>query len=86
MPDPYVPLDFCPQSWYNYTKIEGEESAMELKINEPWITSKVRCQNGYVYKEGMDIEPIFDKTLKARMKAYDEKISPLWEKVLNGEL
>ena len=22
---------------------------MELAINEPWITSKVRCQNGYVY-------------------------------------
>lgn len=22
---------------------------MELNINEPWITSKVRCQNGYVY-------------------------------------
>ena len=22
---------------------------MELKINKPWITSKVRCQNGYVY-------------------------------------
>ena len=22
---------------------------MELKINEPWITSKVRCQNGYAY-------------------------------------
>ena len=43
-------------------------------------------QNGFVYREGMDIEPIFDKTLKARMKAYDEKISPLWEKVLNGEL
>ena len=43
-------------------------------------------QNGFVYKEGMDIEPIFDKTLKARMKAYDEKISPLWEEVLDGEL
>ncbi|WP_049945460.1 hypothetical protein [Butyrivibrio sp. AC2005] len=22
---------------------------MELKINEPWMTSKVRCQNGYAY-------------------------------------
>ena len=22
---------------------------MDLSINEPWITSKVRCQNGYVY-------------------------------------
>ena len=22
---------------------------MELKIDEPWITSKIRCQNGYVY-------------------------------------
>ncbi len=22
---------------------------MELSINEPWITSKVRCQDGYVY-------------------------------------
>lgn len=43
-------------------------------------------QNGYVYKEGMDIEKIFDRTLKANMKAYDEKISPLWEEVMNGEL
>ncbi len=22
---------------------------MEIKINEPWITGKVRCQNGYAY-------------------------------------
>ena len=22
---------------------------MDLTLNEPWITSKVRCQNGYVY-------------------------------------
>lgn len=22
---------------------------MELKISEPWITSKVRCQGGYAY-------------------------------------
>ena len=43
-------------------------------------------QNGFIYKEGMDIEKIFDRTLKSRMKAYDEKISPLWEKVLDGEL
>lgn len=43
-------------------------------------------KNGFIYKEDMDIEPIFDKTLKARMKTYDEKISPLWKKVLDGEL
>ena len=43
-------------------------------------------ENGFVYKEGMDIEPIFDRTLKARMKTYDEKISPLWQKVLDGTL
>lgn len=43
-------------------------------------------ENGFVYKEGMDIEPIFDRTLKARMKTYDEKISPLWEKVMDGDL
>ena len=43
-------------------------------------------KNGYVYKEGMDIEKIFDRTLKANMKAYDEKIDPLWEDVLNGDL
>lgn len=43
-------------------------------------------ENGYIYKEGMDIEKIFDRTLKANMKAYDEKISPLWEEVLDGKL
>ena len=28
---------------------------MALEINEPWITSKVRCQNGYAYidEDGM---------------------------------
>jgi glycosyltransferase involved in cell wall biosynthesis len=43
-------------------------------------------KNGYIYKEDMDIEKLFDRGLKANMKAYDEKISPLWEKVLDGEL
>lgn len=43
-------------------------------------------ENGFVYHEDMDIEKIFDRKLKANMKAYDEKIDPLWEKVLDGEL
>lgn len=43
-------------------------------------------KNGYIYHEDMDIEKIFDRSLKAKMKKYDEKLSPLWEKVLNGEL
>ncbi len=43
-------------------------------------------ENGYIYHEGMDIEKLFDRSLKKSMKAYDEKISPLWGKVLNGEL
>ena len=43
-------------------------------------------ENGYIYKEDMDIEKLFDRGLKANMKTYDEKISPLWEKVLDGEL
>lgn len=43
-------------------------------------------KNGFIYHEGMDIEKIFDRKLKANMKAYDEKIDPLWEKVLDGEL
>lgn len=43
-------------------------------------------ENGFIYKEGMDIEKIFDRTLKSRMKAYDEKIDPIWEDVLDGKL
>lgn len=43
-------------------------------------------KNGFIYKEGMDIEKIFDRTLKSRMKAYDEKIDPIWEDVLDGKL
>ena len=43
-------------------------------------------KNGFVYHEDMDIEKIFDRKLKANMKAYDEKIDPLWEKVLDGLL
>ena len=43
-------------------------------------------KNGYIYKENMDIEKLFDKSLKAKMKAYDEDIDPLWNEVMNGEL
>lgn len=43
-------------------------------------------ENGFIYHEDMDIEKIFDRKLKANMKAYDEKISPLWEEVLDGRL
>lgn len=43
-------------------------------------------KNGYIYKEDMDIEKLFDRSLKAKMRSYDEKISPLWEKVLDGAL
>lgn len=43
-------------------------------------------KNGYIYKEDMDIEKLFDKSLKAKMKAYDEDIDPLWNEVMNGEL
>lgn len=43
-------------------------------------------KNGYIYHEGMDIEKLFDRSLKAQMKTYDEKIDPIWEKVLNGDL
>lgn len=43
-------------------------------------------KNGFIYKEGMDIEKIFDHTLKSRMETYNEKIDPIWEDVLNGKL
>jgi glycosyltransferase involved in cell wall biosynthesis len=43
-------------------------------------------KNGFVYKEDMDIEKIFDRKLKASMKTYDEKIDPIWEDVLDGKL
>ena len=43
-------------------------------------------KNGFVYKEDMDIEKIFDRKLKASMKTYDEKIDPIWEDVLDGRL
>lgn len=35
---------------------------MKLQINEPWITNKVRCQNGYVY-----IDKGFWKTTNANI-------------------
>ena len=43
-------------------------------------------ENGFVYHDDMDIEKIFDRKLKANMKAYDEKISPLWQEVMDGTL
>ena len=43
-------------------------------------------ENGYIYSDDLDIDKLFDRTLKDKMKPYEEKISPLWEKVLDGEL
>lgn len=43
-------------------------------------------ENGYIYHDDMDIDKLFSHALKDKMKAYEEKPSPLWEKVLNGEL
>ena len=43
-------------------------------------------ENGFIYHEDMDIDKLFDRSLKAKMKSYKEEISPMWEKVLNGEL
>jgi len=43
-------------------------------------------KNGYIYHEDMDIDKIFDRKMKAKMKEYHEDISPLWEKVMDGEL
>lgn len=41
-------------------------------------------ENGFIWSEGMDIDKLFHSSLKP--KPLSEKVSPLWEKVLNGEL
>lgn len=41
-------------------------------------------QNGFIYDDGMSIDKIF-KT-KFKLKPYKEEISPMWQKVMNGDL
>lgn len=66
-----------------------------LRVKTPCIVSDIPelrklirdGENGYVVKKdlsNLDIDKIFNK--KLTLKPYEEEISPLWEKVLEGEL
>lgn len=73
---------------YCYSVREALQAGVPCLVSDiPELRKLIKNgKNGYIYHEDMDIEKLFDKTLKAKMKAYDEDIDPLWEKVLNGEL
>lgn len=73
---------------YCYSVREALQAGVPCLVSDiPELRKLIKNgRNGYIYKEDMDIEKLFDKSLKAKMKAYDEGIDPLWEEVLSGEL
>lgn len=85
--------DFLVQMSDNESYCYSVREALQTKVpcivsDIPELAKLIRDgENGYVLKpdlSNLDIDKIFNKKLK--LKAYDEKISPLWEKVLKGEL
>lgn len=73
---------------YCYSVREALQAGVPCLVSDiPELRKLIKNgKNGYIYKEDMDIEKLFDRSLKAQMKAYDEKIDPLWEKALDGKL
>ena len=73
---------------YCYSVREALQAGVPCLVSDiPELRKLIKDgENGYVYHEDMDIEKIFNKSLKDKMKKYDEEVSPLWEKVLKGEL
>lgn len=93
-PTPYAQellraADYLIQLSYNESYCYSVREALQLGV--PCIVSDIpelrkliqNGKNGYVYHDGDDIEPFF-KRLKPKPR--EEEISPLWEKVLDGEL
>ena len=84
--------DYLIQLSYNESYCYSVRQALQHKV--PCIVSDIPelrklikdGENGYIYSDDMDIEKLFNTDLKAKMKPYEEEISPLWEKVLDGEL
>lgn len=85
--------DFLVQLSHNESYCYSVREALQLKV--PCIVSDIPelakliqdGENGYVLKRdlsNLDIDKIFNK--KLTLKPYEEEISPLWEKVLEGEL
>lgn len=93
-PTPYAQellraADYLIQLSYNESYCYSVREALQLGI--PCIVSDIpelrkliqNGKNGYIYHDGDDIEPFFKKL---KPKPREEEISPLWEKVLDGEL
>lgn len=93
-PTPYAQellraADYLIQLSYNESYCYSVREALQLGV--PCIVSDIpelrkliqNGKNGYVYHDGDDIEPFFKKL---EPKPREEEISPLWEKVLDGEL
>lgn len=93
-PTPYAQellraADYLIQLSYNESYCYSVREALQLGV--PCIVSDIpelreliqNGKNGYIYHDGDDIEPFFKKL---EPKPREEKISPLWEKVLDGEL
>lgn len=85
--------DFLIQLSHNESYCYSVREALQRKVpcivsDIPELAKLIRDgENGYVLKpdlSNLDIDKIFNKKLK--LKAFKENISPLWEKVLEGEL
>lgn len=93
-PTPYAQellraADYLIQLSYNESYCYSVREALQLGV--PCIVSDIpelrkliqNGKNGYIYHDGDDIEPFFKRL---NPKPREEEISPLWEKVLDGEL
>lgn len=84
--------DMLIQLSYNESYCYSVREALQLGV--PCLVSDIPelkklitdDKNGYIYHDDMNLDKLFGRSLKAKMKPYEETISPLWEKVLNGEL
>ena len=93
-PTPYAQellraADYLIQLSYNESYCYSVREALQIGV--PCIVSDIPelrklvqdGKNGYIYHDGDSIEPFFKRL---NPKPREEEISPLWEKVLDGEL
>lgn len=84
--------DMLIQLSYNESYCYSVREALQLGV--PCLVSDIPeleklitdGKNGYIYHDDMNLDKLFGRSLRAKMKPYEETVSPLWEKVLNGEL
>lgn len=93
-PTPYsrvllAAADYLVQLSYNesycYSVREALQAGVPCLVSDiPELRNLIEDgKNGYIYSDGFDVEKLWNRLKPARRK---EKISPLWQKVMDGEL